>query len=214
MAVHSGGGRLKRRTMIAKLSGNLDSTGDGWAVIDIGGVGYLVFCAGRTLAALPSPGTAISLEIETVVREDQFHLYGFLDAHEREWFRLLRKVQSVGAKMALAILGLLSPDDLTLAIAARDRGALTQVSGVGPKLADRLITELKDKTPVAGMAVAMGSGIASERGSPSSDAVSALVNLGYRQSEAFGAIAGAAQNLGEGASIEALIQAGLKELST
>ena len=144
--------------MIAKLNGKLDSTGESWAVIDVGGVGYLVFCAGRTLAALPSPGAAISLEIETVVREDQFHLYGFLDAHEREWFRLLRKVQSVGAKMALAILGLLSPEDLSLAIAARDRGALTRVSGVGPKLADRLITELKEKAPVDGMAVAIGGG--------------------------------------------------------
>ena len=152
--------------MIAKLNGKLDSTGESWAVIDVGGVGYLVFCAGRTLAALPSPGAAISLEIETVVREDQFHLYGFLDAHEREWFRLLRKVQSVGAKMALAILGLLSPEDLSLAIAARDRGALTRVSGVGPKLADRLITELKDKAPVDGMAVAIGGGASGEHGTP------------------------------------------------
>ena len=199
--------------MIAKLNGKLDSTGESWAVIDVGGVGYLVFCAGRTLAALPSPGAAISLEIETVVREDQFHLYGFLDAHEREWFRLLRKVQSVGAKMALAILGLLSPEDLSLAIAARDRGALTRVSGVGPKLADRLITELKDKAPVDGMAVAIGGGASGEHGTPTGDAVSALVNLGYRQSEAFGAVAGAARILGDDASIEALIQAGLKELS-
>jgi Holliday junction DNA helicase RuvA len=202
--------------MIAKLSGKLESTGDGWAVIDVGGVGYLVFCAGRTLAAMPSPGAAVSLEIETVVREDQFNLYGFLDAHEREWFRLLRKVQSVGAKMALAILSLLSPEELTLALAARDRTALTRVSGVGPKLADRLITELKDKAPVGGVAIAVGGGGSAgtgERGTPSGDAVSALVNLGYRQSEAFGAIAGAVRELGEDASIEALIQAGLKELS-
>ncbi|MEE8172880.1 MAG: Holliday junction branch migration protein RuvA [Alphaproteobacteria bacterium] len=199
--------------MIAKLSGSLDSTGEGWAVIDVGGVGYLVYCAGRTLAALPNNGAAISLEIETVVREDQFHLYGFLDAHEREWFRLLRKVQSVGAKMALAILGLLSPDELTLAIAARDRGALTRVSGVGPKLAERLITELKDKAPADGMPVTMGGGFAGEDRTPAGDAMSALVNLGYRQSEAFGAVSGAARRLGEDASIEALIQAGLKDLS-
>ena len=199
--------------MIAKLSGRLDSTGEGWAVIDVGGVGYLVFCAGRTLAALPNTGAAISLEIETVVREDQFNLYGFLDGNEREWFRLLRKVQSVGAKMALAILGLLSPEELSLAIAARDRTALTQVSGVGPKLAERLITELKDKAPVDGMAVTIGAGGAGAGGSPAGDAVSALVNLGYRQSEAFGAVAGAARRLGEDAPIEALIQAGLKELS-
>ncbi len=199
--------------MIAKLSGRLDSSGEGWAVIDVGGVGYLVFCAGRTLAALPNTGAAISLEIETVVREDQFNLYGFLDGNEREWFRLLRKVQSVGAKMALAILGLLSPEELSLAIAARDRTALTQVSGVGPKLAERLITELKDKAPVDGMAVTIGAGGAGAGGSPAGDAVSALVNLGYRQSEAFGAVAGAARRLGEDAPIEALIQAGLKELS-
>ncbi len=199
--------------MIAKLSGRLESTGAGWAVIDVGGVGYLVFCAGRTLAALPNNGAAISLEIETVVREDQFHLYGFLDAHEREWFRLLRKVQSVGAKMALAILGLLSPDELTLAIAARDRAALTRISGVGPKLAERLITELQDKAPADGMAVTMGGGVAGGDRTPAGDAVSALVNLGYRQSEAFGAIAGAARNLGEDASIETLIQAGLRDLS-
>ena len=198
--------------MIAKLSGRLDSTGEGWAVIDVGGVGYLVFCAGRTLASLPGNGAAVSLEIETVVREDQFNLYGFLDAHEREWFRLLRRVQSVGAKMALAILGLLSPDELSLAIAARDRAALTRVSGVGPKLAERLITELKDKAPAGGMSVALAAGTAGDR-SPAGDAVSALVNLGYRQSEAFGAVAGAARKLGEDAPIEALIQAGLKELS-
>ena len=201
--------------MIAKLSGTLDSTGDGWVVVDVGGVGYHVFCAGRTLTALPAPGTSISLAIETVVREDQFHLYGFLDAHEREWFCLLRKVQSVGAKMALAILGLLSPEDLSLAIAARDREALTRVSGVGPKLADRLLTELKDKAPVDGVAVSLVGKAASEspQGSTSSDAVSALVNLGYRQSEAIGAVAGAARQLGDDVSIEVLIQAGLKELS-
>ena len=200
--------------MIAKLSGKLDSIGDGWAVIDVGGVGYHVFCAGRTLAALPALGTPISLQIETVVREDQFNLYGFLDAHEREWFRLLRKVQSVGAKMALAILGLLSPEDLTLAITARDRASLTRVSGVGPKLADRLLTELKDKAPVDGVAFALGGGAAmgAPQGSATGDAVSALVNLGYRQSEAFGAVAGAAREFGDDASIEVLIQAGLKEL--
>ena len=141
--------------MIAKLSGRLDSSGDGWAVIDVGGVGYLVFCAGRTLAAMPGDGGAVSLEIETVVREDQFNLYGFLDGREREWFRLLRTVQSVGAKMALAILGLLSPDELALAIAARDKATLTRVSGVGPKLAERMLTELKDKAPVGDMSVSI-----------------------------------------------------------
>jgi Holliday junction DNA helicase RuvA len=197
--------------MIAKLSGNLDSSGEGWAVIDVGGVGYLVFCAGRTLAALPNEGAPVSLQIETVVREDQFHLYGFLDARERAWFRLLRTVQSVGAKMALSILGLLTPDELALAIAARDRATLTRVSGVGPKLAERLMTELRDKAPAGAMPVMATGAIAGS--SSATDAVSALVNLGYRQSEAFGVVSNAALRLGDAASLEALIQAGLKELS-
>ncbi len=198
--------------MIAKLSGRLDSSGDGWAVIDVGGVGYLVFCAGRTLAAMPNEGGAVSLQIETVVREDQFNLYGFLDRREREWFRLLRTVQSVGAKMALAILGLLSPDELALAIAARDKAALTRVSGVGPKLAERMLTELKDKAPVGAMPVSIA-GAASGGSSSATDAVSVLVNLGYRQSEAFGVVSDAARRLGDDATIESLIQVGLKELS-
>ncbi len=197
--------------MIAKLSGRLDSTGEDWAVIDVGGVGYLVFCAGRTLAALPGEGGAVSLQIETVVREDQFNLYGFLDAREREWFRLLRTVQSVGAKMALAILGLLSPDELALAIAARDKAALTRVSGVGPKLAERMLTELKDKAPVGAVPVSVPGAVGESQSN--ADAVSALVNLGYGQSEAFGVVSDAARRLGDEATLESLIQAGLKELS-
>ncbi|MBT3172131.1 MAG: Holliday junction branch migration protein RuvA [Rhodospirillaceae bacterium] len=197
--------------MIAKLSGRLDSSGEGWAVIDVGGVGYLVFCAGRTLAALPSEGGAVSLQIETVVREDQFNLYGFFDAREREWFRLLRTVQSVGAKMALAILGLLSPDELALAIAARDKATLTRVSGVGPKLAERMLTELKDKAPVGAVPVSVPGAVGESQSN--ADAVSALVNLGYRQSEAFGVVSDAARRLGDEATLENLIQAGLKELS-
>lgn len=197
--------------MIAKLSGRLDSLGDGWAVIDVGGVGYLVFCAGRTLAAMPAEGGAVSLQIETVVREDQFNLYGFMDDQEREWFRLLRTVQSVGAKMALAILGLLSPDELALAIAARDKAALTRVSGVGPKLAERMLTELKDKAPVGAMPASTPA--AGGASTSNADAVSALVNLGYGQSEAFGVVSDAARRLGDEATLENLIQAGLKELS-
>jgi len=197
--------------MIAKLSGRLDSTGEDWAVIDVGGVGYLVFCAGRTLAALPGEGGAVSLQIETVVREDQFNLYGFLDAREREWFRLLRTVQSVGAKMALAILGLLSPDELALAIAARDKAALTRVSGVGPKLAERMLTELKDKAPVGAVPVSVPGAVGESQSN--ADAVSALVNLDYGQSEAFGVVSDAARRLGDEATLESLIQAGLKELS-
>ena len=161
---------------------------------------------------MPGDGGAVSLEIETVVREDQFNLYGFLDGREREWFRLLRTVQSVGAKMALAILGLLSPDELALAIAARDKATLTRVSGVGPKLAERMLTELKDKAPVGDMSVSIvGAGAGGS--SSASDAVSALVNLGYRQSEAFGVVSDAARRLGDEATVGDLIQAGLKELS-
>lgn len=202
--------------MIAKLSGRLDSSGEGWVVIDVGGVGYLVFCASRTLATLPDIGAPVSLQIETVVREDQFNLYGFLDGREREWFRLLRTVQSVGAKMALAILGLLSPDELALAIAARDKASLTRVSGVGPKLAERMLTELKDKAPAGEMPVAALGGAVSAGGGGGrsvADAVSALVNLGYRQSDAFNVVSGIALRLGDEATLENLIQTGLKELS-
>ena len=206
--------------MIAKLTGTLDSTGDGWAVIDVGGVGYLVQCASRTLAGLPRPGEPAALLIETVVREDAFLLYGFEDERARAWFRMLQTVQNVGARVALGILSALPADDLANAIAAGDRKALTNAPGVGPKLAERIITELKDKAagmagftlPGAAVAVSSG-GDGRSAGGPAADAVSALVNLGYGQSEAFGAVARAAESLGDEPKVEALIRAGLKELS-
>jgi len=196
--------------MIAKLTGLIDAaTADG-VVLDVNGVGYLVFCSPRTLARLPAKGAPASLLIETHVREDHIHLYGFADVAERDWFRLLTTVQGVGAKLAQAVLGVLSPDDLARAIAAGDKASLARAPGVGQKLAGRIAAELKDKVG----AVALGPAIAAlpERG-VEADAVSALVNLGYRRAEAFEAVAAATRRLGGGAQVDQLIKAGLKELS-
>ncbi|MFO1060478.1 MAG: Holliday junction branch migration protein RuvA [Dongiaceae bacterium] len=202
--------------MIAKLSGRLDQAGPDWAVVDVGGVGYLVFCSSRTLARLPAPGGAVSLLVETHVREDHIHLYGFADAAARDWFRLLTTVQGVGAKVALAVQSVLDPDELLQAVAAQDKTNLTRASGVGPKLAGRIVAELKDKVG----ALALGAGAAQASAMPAispsaavADAVSALVNLGYRRAEAFGAVTGAAGRLGPDAALEELLRAGLKELS-
>jgi len=199
--------------MIAKLTGVIDSKGADTAIVDVGGVGYQVFCSARSLNRLPAAGGAISLFIETHVREDHIHLYGFIDAAEREWFRLLTTVQGVGAKLALAILGVLSSGDLTQAILVQDKISLTRASGVGPKLAARIVAELKDK--VGGIALGPVAAVAgaTEPTGPVADAVSALVNLGYRRTEAFGAVAQAAKRLGPNAALDALIKGGLKELS-
>jgi Holliday junction DNA helicase RuvA len=203
--------------MIAKLRGLVDATGEDWAVIDVGGVGYLVFCSGRTLGRLPRSGEATQLLIETQVREDHIHLYGFYEPSERDWFRLLLTVQGVGNKVALAILSIMSPEDISRAIAAGDKAMLSRAQGVGPKLAVRLVTELKDKAAaialssfVAGVAPA-AVGAPLEAG-PLEDAISALVNLGYRRVEAHAAVLKVAEGLGEGASATALIGAGLKQL--
>ena len=204
--------------MIAKLTGVLDSLGEDWAIIDVGGVGYLIYCSGRTLGSLPQPGAHVSLAIETHVREDYIHLYGFADATERDWFGLLTTVQGVGARVALAIPSTLSPDHLSDAVAAQDRAALSQASGVGPKLALRIVNELKDKAgelAIIRPAAFAASGAAAESGASggaTNDAISALVNLGYRRVEAHGAVVHAARQLGEDAELEALIKAGLREL--
>lgn len=201
--------------MIGKLTGLVDSTGDDWAILDVGGVGYLVFASGRTLGLLPPPGGGATLWIETHVREDHIHLFGFADPAEHDWFKLLHSVQGVGAKMALAILSVLPPHDLVRAIAAQDKAALSRAHGVGPKLAGRIASELKDKA--GGMAlgpVAAVNGSGKAVGAVSEDAVSALVNLGYRRAEAFAAVAKASGDLGSGASVESLIKAGLKELAS
>jgi Holliday junction DNA helicase RuvA len=201
--------------MIAKLRGAVDAVGDDWTVIDVGGVGYLVSCPGRTLSGL-AVGRPAELFVETQVREDRIQLFGFLDAAEREWFRLLQTVQGVGGRVALAILSALAPDQLVRVIASADRAALTRADGVGPKLATRVLAELKDKAggiALGQLAKAHAGDAARAPSSVNLDAVSALVNLGYGRSEAFGAIASASKALGERASIDALIKAGLRELS-
>jgi holliday junction DNA helicase RuvA len=202
--------------MIAKLTGILDHIGPEGAVIDVGGVGYLVFGSNRTLGQLPPPGGAARLLIETHVREDHIHLYGFSDAAERDWFRLLTTVQGVGARLALAILSVVGPDELTLAIVSQDRATMARADGVGPKLAARIVNELKDK--VGGLALAATNSAvpapsAGVDAGPTGDAVSALVNLGYRRAEAFGAVTAAARRLGDKITVDALIRAGLQELA-
>lgn len=200
--------------MIAKLAGILDEIGPDGAVIDVGGVGYLAFCSARTLGCLPPPGDAARLLVETHVREDHIHLYGFVDAAERDWFRLLTTVQGVGARLALAILSVVPPERLGLALIAQDRAVLVQAEGVGPRLAARIVNELKDKAGALAAPIVppIAAGIPAGEG-PIADAVSALVNLGYRRAEAFGAVAAAAERIGDGAGLDALIRAGLEELA-
>jgi Holliday junction DNA helicase RuvA len=202
--------------MIGKLTGVLESAGDGWALVDVQGVGYLVFCSARTLERAGRPGDPVSLLIETHVREDHIHLYGFADPAERDWFRLLSTVQGVGAKMALAVLSTLAPSDLIRALAAQDKAALTRANGVGPKLAVRILAELKDKAGT----IALGPAAVAEKAAGSAgletqaeDALSALVNLGYGRSEALGAVVEASRRLGAQAPLAALIKEGLRELS-
>lgn len=200
--------------MIAKLTGIVDSVHRDHAIIDVGGVGYLVRCSTRTLAALPPAGSAASISVETLVREDAIDLYGFATTRERDWFRLLTTVQGVGAKVGLSILSTLSSDELSQAIMAQDKAMVSRADGVGPKLANRIVSELKDK--VASGSFAPAAAAITVPGLPDdalADAVSALVNLGYRRVEAVGAIEKAARKLGPKARIEALIPAGLKELT-
>src|SRR6185312_9685315 len=201
------------RAMIAKLTGILDHIGPEGAVIDVGGVGYLCFCSNRTIGQLPTPGGAARLLVETHVREDHIHLYGFIDAVERDWFRLLTTVQGVGARLALALLSAISPDQLALAILSQDKATLARADGVGPRLAARIANELRDK--IGGLATAAPMPVAAIPASTNgadagaaADAVSALVNLGYRRAEAFGAVATAARKLGDKAALDALIRAG------
>ncbi|MBX9944486.1 MAG: Holliday junction branch migration protein RuvA [Reyranella sp.] len=202
--------------MIAKLKGLVDSVDADSAVIDVGGVGYLVSASARTLRDLAIGGPAVVL-VETIVREDAIALYGFLETAERDWFRILTTVQGVGARVALSILSTLSPDEIARAIAAQDRATLSRPAGVGPKLAARLATELKDKAAAFGIAApaarAAEAASVGSTGSLNEDAVSALVNLGYRRVEAFGAVARVCQRLGAEARLDAVIRAGLQELA-
>jgi Holliday junction DNA helicase RuvA len=204
--------------MIGKLKGVIDSYGEDFVIIDVGGVGYAVHCSVRTLQALPAPGEAAVLSIETYVREDQIRLFGFLSDAEREWFRLLQTVQGVGARVALSVLGTLKVGDLATAVATRDKATVARSPGVGPKVAERIVTELKDKAPAyvaVDPAVIRLSGAIEEKRAPQpvADAISALVNLGYGQPQAAAAIAAAMKDAGEGADAARLIRLGLKELS-
>jgi Holliday junction DNA helicase RuvA len=200
--------------MIGKLKGVIESYGGDSVILDVNGVGYLVHCSGRTLQELPRVGESATLAIETYVREDQIRLFGFMTDAEREWFRLLQTVQGVGAKVALAVLGTLKPADLAM----RDKAMVARTPGVGPKVAERIVTELKDKAPAytnVDPALVRLSGALDERraSQPVSDAVSALVNLGYAQAQAAAAIAVATRSAGEGAEATTLIRLGLRELA-
>jgi Holliday junction DNA helicase RuvA len=204
--------------MIGKLRGVIDSYGEDWVIVDVGGVGYQVHCPARTLQALPAVGETATLSIETYVREDAIRLYGFAGDVEREWFRLLMTVQSVGARVALAILGVLKPGDLATAIALQDKATLARAPGVGRKVAERIVAELRDKAPAwssADPAVVDLQADLAERRAPSAvaEAVSALVNLGYAQIQASAAVAAATRSAGEEANTEMLIRLGLRELA-
>jgi holliday junction DNA helicase RuvA len=199
--------------MIALLVGVIEEVGADHLVLDVNGVGYQAFCSGRTLARAGARGERMRLLIETHVREDHIHLYGFGDEAERQWFRLLMTVQGVGARLALAILGVLAPDQLATAILAQDKASLARADGVGPKLAQRIANELKDKVGGIALGPAAQRVPQSDGDGTASDAVSALVNLGYQRAEAFGAVATAARQLGPAAALDALIRAGLRELA-
>ena len=204
--------------MIGKLKGLIESYGQDSVIVDVSGVGYEVHCSARTLQELPGIGQPATLSIETHVREDQIRLFGFVTEIEREWFRLLQTVQGVGAKVALSVLGTLKPSELASAIAMRDKAMVARTPGVGPKVAERLVTELKDKAPAytnVDPALVRLTGALDDKRAPApvTDAVSALVNLGYAQAQAAAAIAAAARSAGEGAETTTLIRLGLRELA-
>jgi Holliday junction DNA helicase RuvA len=204
--------------VIGKLKGVIDSYGEDSVIVDVNGVGYQVHCSVRTLQELPGIGQPATLSIETHVREDQIRLFGFVTEIEREWFRLLQTVQGVGVKVALAVLGTLKPAELASAIAMRDKAMVARTPGVGAKVAERIVTELKDKAPAytnIDPALVRLSGALDDKRAPApvTDAVSALVNLGYAQAQAAAAIAVATRSAGEGAEATTLIRLGLRELA-
>ncbi len=204
--------------MIGKLKGTIEEIGDDYVLVDVHGVCYVAHCSNRSLSRLGSPGEAVVLFIETYVREDQLKLFGFLSGLEREWFNLLQSVQGVGSKVALAILSTLTPSELAKAIALQDKASVARAPGVGPKVATRIVTELKNKAPAFGGEAAQNIGLKQELGegvapAPVADAVSALTNLGYSRDQAANAVAAALKTAGEGADSAKLIRLGLKELS-
>ena len=206
--------------MIGKLKGTVDSIGEDWVLVDVHGVGYQVHCSARTMGGLPSTGEAVVLAIETHVRETEIKLFGFTADLEREWFRLLQNVQGVGAKVALAILGTLTPGDLASAIALQDKAMVARSPGVGPKVAQRIVTELKDKGPALSGDATGTKGLQQELGAAGvattavQDAVSALTNLGYSSQQASAAVSAAMRDAGEDAESSVLIRRGLRELSS
>jgi len=199
--------------MIAKLTGLIDSIGDTFLILDVNGVGYFVSCSSRTLSTIGSKGERAMLLIETVMRAESLHLYGFGSREEQDCFRLLITVQGVGMRMGLALLSALAPSDIYQAIAAQDKTTLTRADGVGPKLASRILTELKDKIPGDIRFTSNVTSLPSSLSPPVQEAVSALVNLGYRRLEAVTAISKAQQNLSEDASLNDLIRQGLSLLA-
>ena len=204
--------------MIGKLKGVIDSFGEDHVILDVHGVGYVVLCSAKTLTSLPAVGEAAVLSIETQVREDAIRLFGFRSDVEREWFRLLQTVQGVGSKVALGLLSVLDPGGLATAIGTQDKAMVARAPGVGPKLAARIVAELKDKAPAMGsldpMLVRLA-GQVEERSAPKpvADAVSALINLGYAQAQASAAVAAALRVAGDGAEAPQLIRLGLKEMA-
>jgi Holliday junction DNA helicase RuvA len=203
--------------MIGKLRGIVDSVSEDGLILDVNGVGYVVSASARSLRSLPAPGEAATLHIETQVREDAIRLFGFLAEAERDWFRLLQSVQGVGAKVALAILGILSAAELQQAIGLQDKAMVARAPGVGPKLAARIVLELKDRAPALGIAELGGAVAGAEPASKlpkgAQDAVLALVGLGYARPQAALAVARGVAALGADAATAALIRLGLKELA-
>jgi Holliday junction DNA helicase RuvA len=203
--------------MIGKLTGRLDSVSLNTMIVDVGGVGYEVTIGARTVSSLPPIGETVTLAVYTHVRDDEIRLYGFATEHERAWFRALQTVQGVGAKVALAVLGTLSAADLANAVALQDKGSVARAPGVGPKVAARIVAELKDKMPQLAPAIRPGGGLAPVATLPDGlaarDAVSALTNLGYAHGEAAAAISAAIGKAGRDARPEVLIRLGLKELA-
>jgi len=200
--------------MIAQLTGLLAQLETDRCVVDVGGVGYLVQASTRTLSALPHPPEVARVLVETVVREDAILLYGFADAAERDWFRLLTTVQGVGAKVALGVLSSLSPRDLIAVIASGDRGSLTRAPGVGARLAERILSELKDKAASMPTGGPGGAPVAATApGGLEADALAALAGLGFRRAEAHVAVGRVIERLGQGARLDLVIRDSLKELA-
>lgn len=195
--------------MIAHLKGRLEATGIDHAVIDVNGVGYLVGASTRTLAALGAVGDLVTVHTEMLVAEDFIRLMGFAQADERDWFRLLTGVQGVGGRVALAILSVLSPEELQTAVARQDKAMVTRANGVGPKLAERIVRELKDKA--GGVALGGAPGTAAPATGASADAVSALQNLGFKPAEAASAVKAAEDELGAGATLDTLVRLALRK---